>query len=238
MTLNEERALVIGGSSGMGLAAARRLAEAGARVTIAGRSEDRLKRAAEGLPVAVETLRLDMGDRAGLEAAFSALGTLHHLVLAGSGSVAWGAFADVSADALETALSHKLVGYWRTIRAALPTLDQAGSVTLFSGAAARKAMPGTAALAAVNGGLNQMARTLAVELAPIRVNTISPGLVDTPAYDGMPEDARRGMLEGAAKAVPIGRLGTADEVAEAVCFLVSNRYVTGALLDVDGGTRL
>ena len=98
-------------------------------------------------------------------------------------------------------------------------------------------MTGTAGLAAVNGGITQMAQTLAKELAPLRVNVISPGLVDTPAYDGMPAEAKAGIFAGAAKSLPVGRTGVPDDVAQCVEMLVSNTFATGMLLDIDGGAR-
>jgi NAD(P)-dependent dehydrogenase (short-subunit alcohol dehydrogenase family) len=99
-------------------------------------------------------------------------------------------------------------------------------------------MPGTAGLAAVNGGITQMAQTLARELAPLRVNVVSPGLVDTPAYDGLPAEAKAGMFAGAAKALPVGRTGTPEDIAEAIVYLLGNGFTTGAILDVDGGARM
>ena len=106
------------------------------------------------------------------------------------------------------------------------------------GAAARFTLPGTAGLAAVNGAIERMGLTLAKELAPRRVNVLSPGLVDTPAYDWMAPEARRGMLEGAAAKLPVQRVGTPEDIAEAVLFLVRSPYVTGTVLDMDGGARL
>jgi NAD(P)-dependent dehydrogenase (short-subunit alcohol dehydrogenase family) len=120
----------------------------------------------------------------------------------------------------------------------LPILRRDGSVVMLTGAAARTAMPGTAGLAAVNGAIAQMAMTLAKELAPLRVNVVSPGLVDTPAYDGLPAEAKRGLFEAAARSLPAGRTGIPEDVAGAVEFLLENTFTTGALLDVDGGARM
>jgi NAD(P)-dependent dehydrogenase (short-subunit alcohol dehydrogenase family) len=124
------------------------------------------------------------------------------------------------------------------LQAALPYLRQDGSVTLLTGSASRAARPGTAALAAVNGGLTQMAQTLARELAPLRVNAISPGLVKTGVYDAMPQEARAALFARAAESLPVGRTGEPEDVAEAIRFVIANGFTTGALLDVDGGGRL
>ncbi|MGA8261526.1 MAG: SDR family oxidoreductase, partial [Arenicellales bacterium] len=192
MTLDHQHVVIMGGSSGMGLATAEQALREGARVTIAGRSQERLDAAVarlrERLPQADAAGRAaDFTDDAALNALFEATGPVDHLVLAASHAAAWGSFTDVSRDALRTALEHKLLGYWATLQAALPVLRRDGSVTMLGGAASRTAIPGTAGLAAVNGAINQMAQTLARELAPLRINVVSPGTIDTPAYDGMPE---------------------------------------------------
>lgn len=237
MDLSNQRILIIGGSSGMGLASARVLAEAGGAVTIASRSQANLDAALERLPDGVAAQALDFTDRQSLDSALTAIGALDHLVLTGAGAPAWGNFLDVDLAALRRAVETKLIGYWNAMQAAVPRLRRDGSVTLLTGAAARATMPGTAGLAAVNGAINRFGLTLAKELAPLRVNVISPGLVDTPAYDGMPKEARRALFDGAAASLPVGRTGLPEDIADAVLFLVSNGFTTGALIDVDGGAR-
>lgn len=238
MQLSGERVLVVGGTTGIGFATAQSLAEAGATPIVAGRSRDKVDAAVAALPDGAAGVTFDMTDRAGADAAMAELASLDHVVLAGSGSVAWGQFAEITADQLAAALRHKLIGYWTTLQAALAVLRRDGSVVMLGGAASRTAMPGTAALAAVNGGITQMAQTLARELAPLRVNVVSPGLVRTPAYDGMPADMRENFFANAAAGLPVGRTGEPEDIAAAVRMLVANGYATGALLDVDGGARV
>lgn len=237
-TTTKARVFIVGGTTGMGLACAAALCERGMEVIIGGRSTSRLQRAVESLPAGALAQPIDMTDPDSVQRAVQELSRLDHVILAASGSVAWGPVTEVSAEDLERAMQVKVVGYWRVLRAVLPILHERGSITLFSGAASRKAMRGTAALAAVNGAINRMARTLAIELAPIRVNTVSPGLIETSAYDGMPADARRAMFDAAAQSIPVARIGTAPEVAQAALMLTTNAYATGALLDIDGGTQL
>lgn len=238
MSLAQQRILILGGSNGMGLAAARRLAQAGGEVVIAGRDQAKLDIALASIAGRAESIVIDFMDPASLAAASEQLGRIDHLVLAASSNAAWGAFAQIPADALRRALEGKLIGYWQALQAMLPILRRDGSVVMLTGAASRAAMAGTAGLAAVNGGITQMAKTLAKELAPLRVNVVSPGLVDTPAYDGLAAEVKRGMFEAAAKSLPVARTGTPEDIAEAVEFLIRNTFTTGALLDVDGGARV
>lgn len=238
MSLAQQRILIIGGSNGMGLATAQRLARAGAEVFIAGRTQARLDAALATISGRAEGLVVDFSDPASLAGAGQRLGRIDHLVLAASSNAAWGPFAQISADTLRRALEGKLLGYWQALQAMLPILRRDGSVAMLTGAASRTSMPGTAGLAAVNGAITQMAMTLAKELAPLRVNVVSPGLVDTPAYDGMPAQAKQGMFEAAARSLPVGRTGTSEDVAAAIEFLLANTFTTGALLDVDGGARM
>jgi NAD(P)-dependent dehydrogenase (short-subunit alcohol dehydrogenase family) len=238
MSLPQQRVLIIGGSSGMGLATAQRLGRSGAEVFIAGRDAARLEAAVRSIEGNAQGIAADFTDASSLAALVGRIGRLDHLVLAADGGAAWGPFAQVTVDALRRAFELKLLGYWQSLQAALPILRKDGSVVMLTGAASRVAMNGAAGLAAVNGGITQMAQTLARELAPLRVNVVSPGLVDTPAYDGMPADAKAGMFAGAARSLPVGRTGHSEDIAAAVEMLIANPFATGVLLDLDGGARM
>jgi len=238
LSLAQQRILIIGGSNGMGLACAQRLARAGAEVFIAGRSQAKLDTALTQIEGRAATVVLDFTDATSLVAAAERLGHIDHLVLSASGSPAWGPFAQVPVEALRAALENKLLGYWQALQAMLPTLRSDGSVVMLTGAASRTPMTGTAGLAAVNGAITQMARTLAQELAPLRVNVVSPGLVDTPAYDGLSAGAKQGMFQSAARHLPVGRTGTSEDIAAAIEMLLDNEFATGVLLDLDGGARM
>jgi NAD(P)-dependent dehydrogenase (short-subunit alcohol dehydrogenase family) len=238
MSLAQQRILIIGGSSGMGLASARQLVLAGADVFIAGRDAERLQAAVQSLQGKAVGVAADCTDPKSLAGLMARVGRLDHLVLAAGGTAAWGPFSHTTPEALRRAFDTKLLGYWQALQAALPILRKDGSVLMLTGAASRVAMNGTAGLAAINGGITQMAQTLARELAPLRVNVISPGLVDTPAYDGMPAEAKAGMFAGAAKSLPVGRVGRSEDIAAAVELLLANTFATGVLLDLDGGARM
>lgn len=237
MSIANQRILIIGGTSGMGLASARRLVQAGAEVFVAGRDAAKLDAAVKSVGGKITGIAADFTDPVSLESLMRRIGRLDHLVLAAAGAAAWGPFAQLPVEAVRTALNTKLIGYWQSLQAALPILRKDGSVVFMTGAASRVAMNGTAGLAAVNGGITQMAQTLAKELAPLRVNVVSPGLVDTPAYAGMPAAAKAGMFAAAAKSLPVGRTGVPDDIAQCVEMLVSNTFATGMVLDIDGGAR-
>lgn len=234
MSLANSHILIVGGTKGIGRATTMAALAAGARVTVTGRSAASLDARPEGSAGVV----LDFTDPTSVAALAEDIGAVHHLVLSASDSVAWGPFAEVSEDALRAAFDAKFWGYWRVIRALVPHLSATGSVTLVTGAAARAALPHTSGLAAVNGALEAMARVLAVELAPRRVNTVSPGMTATEAYAGLPEAARAGMFAATAAGLPTGRIGAPEDIAQAILLAASNPFLTGATLDVDGGAHL
>jgi NAD(P)-dependent dehydrogenase (short-subunit alcohol dehydrogenase family) len=234
----EQKIVVIGGSSGMGLATAKRLAQEGAHVVIASRSEEKLKTALHEIEGKAEAKSLDFTDEEAVRSFFEWVGRFDHLVLMGAGLPAWGNFQEIQTAALESAFKTKFWGYFFCAKYAVPYLRENGSILFTIGGAARSAIPSTAGLAAVNGAIMCMAFTLAKELAPIRVNILSPGLVDTPAYNWMSEEEKQGFYEQVGGNLPVGRLGKPDEIAEAAHYLIMNGYTTGAVLDVDGGGRL
>jgi NAD(P)-dependent dehydrogenase (short-subunit alcohol dehydrogenase family) len=143
----------------------------------------------------------------------------------------------LSEEAVRAGFENKFWGYWRVIRALAPRLSSNGAIVMVGGAAGRAAIPGTSALAAVNAAIAAAAQVLAVELAPRRVNVVSPGTTDTEACNRMsPQD--RHMLANAAAKLPVSRVGQPDDLAEAILFALGNPFLTGAVLDVDGGVHL
>jgi NAD(P)-dependent dehydrogenase (short-subunit alcohol dehydrogenase family) len=236
--LTGQKIVVIGGSSGMGLATAKRLGSEGAHVVIASRSEKKLKAALSEIEGKAEAKSLDFTDEKGVRSFFESVGRFDHLVLMGAGLPAWGNFLEIQSAALESAFKTKFWGYFFCAKYAVAYLRENGSILFTIGGAARSAIPGTAGVAAVNGAIMCMAFTLAKELAPIRVNILSPGLVDTPAYNWMAEEEKQGFFKRMSGNTPVGRVGKPDEIAEAARYLLMNGYTTGAVLDVDGGGRL
>jgi NAD(P)-dependent dehydrogenase (short-subunit alcohol dehydrogenase family) len=233
-----ETTWIFGGTSGIGLAVAQRLARAGQRVIVAGHTRERLDAALAALPPGAAGECVDAADVAAIEAAFARHGRFRHLVLSVGGGSAIGTYRDIDEAALRRTLEGKFFAYQRITRAALKHID-GGSITWISGAAARAAIPGMSALAASNGALHAMVGPLARELAPIRVNAVSPGFIDTPYWErALDADARRKTYDAMAAMVPAQRVGTPDDVAAAVELCVNNGFVTGTVIDVDGGRRL
>ena len=240
MTQHTAHSVVIGGTAGIGLATARQLAAEGHRVTVVGRDPDRLKQALAELDGdSVRGRAVSMTDRAALDALFAELGTVDNLVLTAPGTGAPGALAELDLGALEEAFSTKFTGLATAIQAALPHLAPQGSITLVSAASAQCALPGTAGLAAVNGAVETLVPTLALELAPIRVNCVSPGVVDTGWWDRVvPPEQRESAFASFVAQTPVGRVGTPEDIADVIALLVRNGYLTGTVIPVDGGARL
>ncbi len=235
--LTGQRALVVGGSSGIGLAAARRLASMGAKVVIAGRDARRLEAAVATAPGRLEAAVLDGASPGALQRYFAASPTFDALVLALSGGKGAGPFRTLDLADVAAGLEAKLLAQLRTVQAALPRLAPEASVTFVSAASAGAAIPGSAGLAAINAALEATVPVLAVELAPIRVNAVSPGIVDTPWWDAMPAEMKQGFFDRARKTLPVRRVGTPDDLAEVVVLAATNRYMTGTVLTCDGGGR-
>jgi NAD(P)-dependent dehydrogenase (short-subunit alcohol dehydrogenase family) len=237
--LQGQKIVVFGGGSGVGLASAKLLASHGAEVVVTGRSADKLAAATQGSGSAGGSITarvVDGRDVAALKAFFTELGAFDHLVLTAGQTTRGGSFLDHLTDAsFRETFDGK---FWVQVNAAhqgARFVRLGGSITFTSGGASRRAIPGMANIAATNGALDALVPVLALELAPTRVNSISPGTLRTSYWTGVPADQLEQVFGRMAKALPAGRVGTAEDVANAVLFLVTTSFVTGTVLAVDGG---
>ncbi|GGK87774.1 short chain dehydrogenase [Sphaerisporangium melleum] len=228
--------VVVGGSSGIGKAVARQAASAGAKVVVASRSEEKLAQTAKEID-GVTTGVIDVTDEESVRAFFGTVGALDHLVVC-PGDMATGSVYEMAADDVRRCIDTKIVGQMLCVRHAGRKISEGGSITLLAGAAGYKPYPDMCITAAANTAIGGLGRSLAVELAPIRVNVVVAGLIDTPLWEPIPEDARAALFEQTAKSSPVGRIGRPDDVATTVLHSMENTFVTGALLHVDGGAVL
>ncbi|MEU7766945.1 SDR family oxidoreductase [Nocardia sp. NPDC049190] len=232
------RVVIVGGTSGIGLATARRLASHGREVVIAGRSAKKLATALAALGPEVTGQTVDARDEAELARFFAEVAPIDHLVVTVTGPSGTTPFRELGLNHIQQHIDGKLLAHTAAMRAALPYLPTEGSITLVSAASAGGSMPTTAALAAVNAGVEGMVPVLAVELAPLRVNAVSPGVIDTDWWSFLPDDARAEAFDSIAASTPAGRVGNADDVAHAIEFLIDNSFTSGIVVRVDGGARL
>ena len=239
MHLEGSRIVIVGGSSGIGLAVAQAALHEGASVIIAGRSPERLAEAAHRLPGAPETAALDIADEGSVRSLFARVDRIDHvLITVGAHATNDGGTVLPSSAAFEPVLQSRIRGPVHVVRYAAPSIRPGGSITFTTGAATVKPIPGHAFSAAAGGAIEALSRSLAVDLAPVRCNVIRPGFIDTPMLDSFLGEDKAQLIPQLTANYPIKRAGRPEEVADAVLFLMKNEYVTGVELFVDGGFHL
>jgi len=237
MNPQDRRALVLGGTSGIGLAAARMLLDRGAAVTVMSRSESNRTLAEKTLGAGADIRQLDVLNRDAMAALFAELAPFDILVNAATGGArATGPFLQMDLDGF-TGSFHKLWGYVNSVRLGAEHLSEHGCIVLVSGSPARKCQPGMSAISTVGNAVEGFVRAVAPELAPRRINVVSPGIIDTPMFP-VQGDARDEFLSRATASTLLKRAGTPEEVAAGILFAIENDFVTGTTIDVDGGALL
>ena len=236
-SLKDQNVVIIGGTSGIGLAAAIIARSAGANVWAASRSEDRIKQCRTD-HADISFTQLDTHDVDGLKSLFESVGSIDHIVGAATGADRTIApFMDQTHEQFSEAFN-KFWGYTHVARQGVPYLTGKGSLTLVSGFPARKYAPNMSALGCTGGAVENLSRFLAAEIAPRRVNVVAPGTIDTGMWDALPIEQREAMYKSAGSRVPLGRVGTSEEVASSIIHVMANPYITGATIDVNGGQFL
>ncbi len=230
------KTVVIGGSSGMGLATAKLLYLLGHQIVIASRSKENVDKAVKTIGQ-VESYILDVTKEKDVIDFFNSLGPFDHLVTSAA-NFAIGPFLKMPLDKAKHFFDSKFWGQYLAARASAPHIRKGGSITFFAGVAGQKPFMNFAAGSAINAAIEGLTRALALELSPIRVNAISPGTVVTPVWDGLPEKERVAEFEDTAKRLPAKRVGQPEDVAEAVRYLIQCGYATGSIVYVDGGARI
>jgi len=234
-TLRDKRVLVVGRSSGIARAVALRSRAQGAEVVVAGRDKAGLEADYDDPGITSECV--DVTDDASIVDLATRVGRLDHVVCTVSAR-ARGKLADLDRADLHASLDTKVLGPVMLAKHLSPRMSPGGSFVLFSGVNAFKINVGYLGVAITNGAVDFLTRSLAVELAPIRVNAVSPGVIDTGAWDAMGDDGKRAFFDRVVATNPAGRIGTADEIADAVLFAMTNTFMTGMTLKVDGGEAL
>ena len=236
-SFESKKVIIAGGSSGIGLASASLLAKGKADVTITGRSAAKLAEAARTVP-GLQTVALDSSNRKELDDFFHSRGAIDHLVIALSGAKGGGRFEELSLKDLRDGFEGKFWPQLNTLQAALPYIHKSGSITLITSISAVSKAPGVSGLAAINGALELMIPSIAKEIQPLRINAVSPGVVNTGWWDFMPADAKSGTFQSYASQTPVGRIGEPEDIADAIHFLMRNGNITGAVIRCDGGLGL
>jgi NAD(P)-dependent dehydrogenase (short-subunit alcohol dehydrogenase family) len=233
-----QHAVILGGTSGIGLATAHSLLRQGFKVTIAGRDRERLAKAGRMLGNHAATATADATDPGAVNKLFSGVGGFDHLVLAFGSNKGLGPFATLSVEDVRLSFAEKVFPQFACAQAAQQYLSPNGSITFLSAVSAFGAMPGAAGIGSANAAIAALVPTLARELQPLRVNAVAPGVVDTAWWDWCPAEQKSALFADFASKTPVGRVGTAEEIAQAVAFLVTNNFMTGQTIVCDGGIRL
>lgn len=238
MSLQGERIVVIGGTAGIGLAVAEGAAREGAEVVVASRRQESVDAALKRLPEGAEGYVLDATDEEAVRAFFARVGGFDHLVYTAGESILMESLAESDLGRARRFLDTRLWGAYTAVRHGAPAIRPGGSVVLTTGTAGRRPMPGTTVAASLCGAMESLTRALALELAPVRVNVVSPGVIRTELWRDLPQEERETLYASAAGSLPVGRVGEPTDVAEAYLYLMRGGYSTGSVVTVDGGGTL
>src|ERR1700736_5888708 len=230
MLLKGKKVVVVGGSSGIGPSTAGMAKREGGNVIIPSRNAARLDAVGEKLNAIA--IPADVTSDDSVAKLFRNCGPVDHVVVTAA-QLRTGPFKTVSMEDVRSTMEGKFWGAWRVAKSA--EIRPGGSLTLVSGYLSIRPRPNSAIISVANGALESLTRALALELAPVRCNAVSPGIVDTPIRAAMPEAARRDMLAKTAAALPVGRVGVGEDIAQQILAFMSIGFMTGSIVYLDGG---
>jgi NAD(P)-dependent dehydrogenase (short-subunit alcohol dehydrogenase family) len=238
MALNAKRIVILGGSSGIGLAVAQAAAKEGATVIVASNRKERVDQALAKLPEGTTGHALDVVDERAVKALFAGVGLFDHLVFTAGDALQLGPIAETDIPAARNAFGVRFWGAYTAAKYGAANIRPSGSIILTSGLAGMRPRSGWSLASSICSAMEGLTRALAVELAPIRVNVVAPGMVKTPLWANMKEADREGLFRQTAARLPVGHVGEADEIARAYVYLMQQTYGTGQVLTIDGGAAL
>jgi len=237
-SFDNKRVVIVGGSSGIGLAVAEEAASQGAEVVIVSSNAGRVQEAIQSIRGKARGQAVDVSDEKAVESFFTNLGVFDHLVFTAGDSLHLHRLADTDLKQARRAFELRYWSALATVKYGSSHIRKGGSIVLTTGIAGQRPQSGWVVAASVCGTIEALTRALAVELAPIRVNAVSPGVVRTNLWQGMSSAEREQLFESVGKSLPVGRVGEAHDIAQAFLFLMKEGFSTGQTVVVDGGTVL
>ncbi|MDJ1470642.1 SDR family oxidoreductase [Xanthocytophaga flava] len=237
-SLRDKRVVILGGSTGLGFATGKAAAQEGAKITLVSHSLQKLEIAASQLPSETEIYSVDLSEETNIRNFFEGYGQIDHLVYTAGENLTLNTIEQLSLEAAQKFFAIRYWGALAAIKYAKKHINSGGSITLTGGIASLRPQAGWGIGASICGAMDAFTRAMAVELAPIRVNIVSPGLVRTNLWNSMDEADRDGLFQTVGQALPVGRIGEADEVAQTYLYFMKQAFSTGQSVVVDGGNVL
>ncbi|NCD70851.1 SDR family oxidoreductase [Mucilaginibacter agri] len=236
--LAEKRIIILGGSSGIGLATAHAAASEGAKVTIVSGKQQRIDAALEGLPEGVQGFAVNLGNEQAIKAFFEQAGSFDHLTYSAGENLTLTMLDNVIIDEARQFFNVRYWGAVATVKYAAKNINAGGSINLIGGIAGPRPSAGWAIAASICSAMEGFTRAMAVELAPVRVNLVSPGVIKTNLWNGMSEADREAIFTNVANSLPLKRVGNAEDIAQTFIYMMKQQFATGQVITVDGGAVL
>ena len=238
MTLENKRVVLIGGTAGIGLATAQATAAAGGHVVVVSSTAAKLSHALAELPEGARGEQVDVRDEIEVEALFDRIGAFDHLVFTAGEAMTLTPVPDTETRVARQFFEIRFWGAYIAVKHAVPHIRTGGSIVLSSGGSSQRPGPGWAVASSALGAMEALGRALAREFAPIRVNVVRPGMVDTDLWQEFPLEVREDLFRTTGAALPVGRIGTTADVARTYVHMMEQEYATGTVVTVDGGGLL